>query len=192
MDQAKTSLSLRCPDHQSQFIGMLNVDPDAKKIAYCYECIERNNEDGIIIKTLKSLPSYLKESSGFYEKCRQRAQSVGEPPVNYIEELSKKGECLEKFSKYIDQEKDRVKKSFEEIRKNVIQIINQKEKECLDLLDKEVLGLSEAFLQFEKLLLKGWPKVSDSQATYPELDVFMQKISKIENIDQLQAFMAGV
>ena len=68
--------------------------------------------------------------------------NIGEPPANFLEELSKKGERLERFSKHIDQEKEKVKKSFEEIRKNVIQVIGQKEATCLELIDKEILDFS--------------------------------------------------
>jgi len=192
MEQAKLLLSLKCPQHKDQLIGVLDTNLASQKLGYCYDCIVENSMQGTVPKTIKSLDGYLKETSEFYEKCRQRAHIIGEPPVNYIEELSKKGERLERLSHHIDQEKDKVMKNFEEIRKNVIQIIDQKEQQCLELLDKEISGLSEVYLHLEKLLARGWPKLSEVEGMYPELEVLKQKISKIENTEQLQGFMAEV
>ena len=191
MEKTKLTLSLQCPNHE-MVVGMLNVDPNAQKIGYCYECIAENGADGTFLQTLKTVPGYLKDSSSFYEKCRQRVYNTGEPPAEYVEELAKKGERLEKLSKHIDEEKDKMKKSFEEIRKTVIEIIDKKEKECLELLDKEIVGLSEAYSKFERLLMMGWPKPSDIQNIYPDIDTLRQRISKIESIDQLKAFMTGI
>ena len=185
------SFSLQCPEHNTP-IGMLNIDPYAQKIGYCFECIEQSEKNGAPIKTLKTISSILSDCSGFYEKCRERARNTGEPPAKFLGELSKKGERLEKLSKHIDEEKDRVKKSFEEIRKIALQIVSEKEKECLESLDREVSDLSEAYQKLEKLISRGWPKPSDIQALYPELDALKQRIAKIENIDQLEGFMAEV
>jgi len=38
----------------------------------------------------------------------------------------------------------------------------------------------------------GWPKPSDIQNIYPGLDILKQRISKVENMDQLRAFMTGI
>ncbi len=100
MEKAKFSLSLQCPDH-NMVIGMLNLDPNAQKIGYCYECIEENERNGTNLKALKSVSSYLNECSSFYEKCRQRVDNAGEPPAEYTEKLSLQGESLEKLSKHI-------------------------------------------------------------------------------------------
>ena len=189
MDKVELPLSLRCPDHRAHVIGMLNVHPNANKIGYCYECIAEDDGDSTLCRTLKFVSNYLDDCSLFYEKCRQRTRNAGEPPADYIEELSKKEERLEKLSKHIAVEKDKVRTSFEEIRKTVIQIIDEKEEECLEVLDKEILGLSEAYLEYEKLLTMGWPKPSDIQSVFPETDALQQRMSQIESMDQLQAFI---
>jgi len=186
MEKAKRSLSLICPEHEMP-IGMLNTDPNAKKIGYCYECIDES--DGTV--NLKSVASYLKDIASAFEACRQRA-SACEPPAEYLEELSKKGERLVRLSQHIDSEKDRVKKGFEEVRKKVTQVIDQKEKDYLERLDREITGLSELYLRFEKHIFTGRLRASDLQAMYPDLDVLKQRLSKVENIDQLQAFMVGI
>ena len=103
---------------------MLNIAPNAKKTGYCYECIAHNGRDGTPFETLKTVSTYLKDSSVFYEKCRQRAQTVGDPPAEFLEELSKKGELLDRMSKHIGQEKEKVRRGFEEIRKTVMKIIH--------------------------------------------------------------------
>jgi len=191
MNQTKLSLSLQCPDH-NVVVGMLNIDPNAQKVGYCYGCIEESEKNGTAIQNLKSVSGYLNDCSSFYEKCRQRVVNAGEPPAEYIEKLSKQGERLEKLSKHIDEEKDKVKKTFEEIRKTVLRIVDQKEKECFELLDKEIWDLSEAHREFEKLLTIGWPKPSDLSNIYPDVDALRERVSKIDSLDQLRAFVAGI
>jgi len=188
MEQANLSLSLQCPDH-GLAIGMLSTDLNAKKIGYCDECIAENGEDATFLQTLKTVSNYLKDTSSFYEKCRQRVSHAGQPPANFLEELSKKEERLEKLSRHIDEEKDKIKKSFEEIRKNVMQIINKKEKEFLELLDKEISCLSGAYLWLEKIVTARWPEPSEIQNVYPDVGSLEQGMSKIQDMNQLQVFM---
>jgi len=135
--------------------------------------------------------SYLKDTSSFYEKCRQRALDVGEPPAKYLDELSRKGEHLEKLSKHIKEEKGKLKRSFEELQKTLMQIIDEKEKECFQLLNKEILDLAEEYKYYEKLMMAG-AKPADTQNIFPGADILEQKMSQIENMSQLRAFMVGI
>jgi hypothetical protein len=192
MEKVKQSFSLQCPAHPAEKIGLLNVDHKAKKIGYCYDCLGESDEDGAVIKALKPVSSYLKDTSNFYEKCRQRAHNDGEPPAEFLEELSKKGERNDNFLQHIDQEKCRVEKSFNEIRRIVEQIINDKEKECFELLDKETSRLLEAYRDYENLFMIGWPKPSDIQNIFPGIDQLKERMSQIKSMDQLQAFMTGI
>jgi len=138
------------------------------------------------------LTDYLNETSDFYNKCRQRAQNVGEPPLKFTDELSKKAERLESFSRHIEEEKQKVKGRFEEIKKYTLEMIDLKEKECIGLLEDEVSELSDLYMQWEELLVKEWPKSSDIEARYPTSDVLEQRMSRFVNLDQLQAFVKGV
>jgi len=192
MNKVEPSLSLRCPTHEAHIIGMLDPKPNAEKIGYCYECIAENCGNGSLPQTLRTVSTYLKDSSAFYEKCRQRVKNIGEPPAKFVEELSKEGERRENFSQHINQEKDKVRKNFDKIRKIMNQIINEKEQECLELLEKEILGLSDAYNKYQKLFRMGWPNPSDIQNLYPGIDVLGQRASQIENMDQLRAFMTGI
>jgi len=138
------------------------------------------------------LTDYLNEPSDFYNKCRQRAQNLGEPPLKFTDELSKKAERLESFSRHIDEEKQKVKGRFEEIKRYTLEMIDLKEKECIRLLEDEVSELSDLYMQWEELLVKEWPKSSDIEARYPTSDVLEQRMSRFVNLDQLQAFVKGV
>jgi len=107
----------------------------------------------------------------------------------------KKGDRLETLSKHIDQEKQRVKERFEEIRKNVLEIIDSKEKECLKLLEDENTGFSDLYEQYEKLVITGWLKLSDkieTETIYPTAEVLEQKISRIGSLDRLEAFVKEI
>ena len=57
MSQAKLSFSLRCPDpnHGDQVIGSLNLDPNARKIGYCFDCRDEVKEnDTAIFKSVSN------------------------------------------------------------------------------------------------------------------------------------------
>jgi len=192
MDQAKPLISIQCPEHKAQFIGTIDTDSNAKKLGYCYECILESHEKGTFPQKMRTPVKYLQETSDFYNKCRQRAHNAGDPPVEYINELAKKAERLEMLSKHIDQEKQKVTQRFEDIRKNMLAMIEVKEKECLKLLEDQISRLSDLYKQYEKLLATGWFKPSDLEAIYPTSDALEQKLSKIDNIDQLQTFLKGV
>jgi len=192
MDQNRL-ISIRCPQHPSYFIEALNLDPNTPKLGYCCGCIIESLTKRTLPQNLKTFEDYLKETSDFYDNCRQRVQNSGEPPVQYTEELSEKAERLEKLSKHVDSEKQKVKKKFDEIRKSVLEIIDTKEKECFGLLEAEISGLSELYTQCEKLLKTGWGKFGDDiEATYPTAETLKQKISRIGNMDQLEGFMKEV
>jgi len=193
MTQTSSLISILCPEHQSQHIGALDIDSNAQKLGYCLECITRDFGGITLPKSIRAFPDYLKETSSFYAKCRQQVQDAGEPPGEYQDELSKKAERLENLSKHVEEEQQRVKNQFSKIRKNVLQLINLKEKECLNLLEKEISGLSEIYEQYENLLKTGWAKFSDDiEAIYPTADALQQRISRITNMDQLQAFVRGI
>jgi len=192
MDQAKPLISIQCPEHKCQTIGILDINCSAKKLGYCYECMIESHTKDVLPKTMRTIADYLKDTSDFYSRCRQRVNNAGEAPAEYVEELAKKAERLEMLSKHVDKEKSKVKGRFDEIRKNVLEIIDLKEKECIRLLEEEVSGLSDLYTQYEKLLVTGWLKFSDIDAIYPTSDALEQRISKIVNLDQLQAFVKGV
>jgi len=192
MTQAKSFISIQCPEHQAQYIGILDTNCSAKKLGYCFERITKDNVGAQLPKTVRTMADYLKETSDFYNKCRQRAHNTDEPPSKFTDELSKKAERLERLSRHIENEKQKVKGRFEEVRKNILEVIHLKEKECIRLLEDEITGLSSLYTQCEELIAKGWPQISDLEARYPTSNVLEQRISRIANLDQLQAFVKGV
>jgi len=118
---------------------------------------------------------------------------MDEPPPKYQEELSKKGERFEMFSRHINEGKQKVTRRFGDIRQNALELIALKENECIRLLDEELLSLSDAYRQYEKFLQLGWKKFSDHlEAIYPTVDVLQQRISRIVDMDQLQVFVKEV
>jgi len=163
-----------------------------KKLGYCIECILESHDKGTFPQKTRTPAKYLQETSDFYNKCRQRAHNAGEPPAEYVNELAKKAERLEMLSKHIDKEKRKVKERFEDIRKSMLDIIDLKEKECLKLLEDEVLGLSDLYTEYEKLLATGWLKASDVEGVYPTSDALEQRLSKIANMEHVQAFVKEV
>jgi len=193
MTKVQPSCSIICPDHESKAIGILDTDPDAMKLGYCFECITKTHTTGSLPKTIRTFAEYVDETSDFYKKCRQRLEDAGEPPEEYDHELSKKGERLEKLRKHIEKETMKVKERFKEIRESILKMIDMKEKECLRLLEEGAEGLQDLYVQFEKLLKTGWIRFADDvEATFPSGDALGQKISRISSLDQLQALTREV
>jgi len=193
MDQIIPSISIPCLEHESQSIGVLDFSSDPKKLGYCCMCLVESQAKGSFPQKLKPIQDYVKETFDFYTKGRQRLSSMDEPPSEYQDELSKKGERFEKFSRHIDEEKQKVTRRFEDIRQKALELIALKEKECMRLLDEELSSLSDAYRQYERLLKLGWKKFSDqSEAVYPTDDVLQQRVSRIIDIDQLQVFVKEV
>jgi len=193
MDQINPSISIPCPEHNSQSIGVLDTTSNAKKLGYCCLCLVESQTKGSFPQNIKSIQDFLKETFDFYERGRQRPRSMDEPPSEYQEELSKKGEHFEIFSRHINGGKQKVTTRFGEIRQNALELIALKENECIRLLDEELSSLSDAYRQYEKFLQLGWKKFSDHfEAIYPTVDVLQQRISRIVDMDQLQVFVKEV
>jgi len=193
MDQTPLFCSIQCPDHQSEKIVFLNIDPNAQKLGHCNQCITKTYGGTTLPKTIKNFMEYVEETSSFNQKCQQNVQSAGTPPCEYLEMLEKEREQIDKLTEHVKEEKRKIEEIFDEIKKSAVSIIDLKKEEYLQLLNAEISSLSDLYRQSKKLITSSWStNFSHIEETYPTSETLKERMSQICDLDQLQAFVKGV
>lgn len=180
---------VQCPVHTSEVIQRVNMNINAKKQIYCLECALQSENPKALLATLETLPNFVKAAAVFYRGQRGNIRTSFGPDQEYTQILVEQKEKLKQLSEHIEHEKVKVETTFEEIIMEVIEKINQKKKECLSNLDKQLANLQSHYLSFEKQLKKAFPQQHDLEFLYPSKEEIEKRLSHLRNAAELESFV---
>ena len=189
MNNLNLPVMIPCPIHTSEVIQRIDMNISAKKQIFCLECALQSENPKALLATLETLPNFVKAAAMFYRNKKGLAHSSLGPEPEYVEILHKQAEKIKSLSEHIDHEKAKVEATFEEIIMEVIDKINEKKKECLDNLDKQLVNMRNHYTSFEKQLKKAYPRPEDMDYLYPSKEEIERRLSKLRNSAELESFV---
>jgi len=192
IDHARLSPSVLCPIHQDQIVSMIDSEHHAPQPLYCCLCILECNSQNTLPKTLMTYQDYLTEAAKFYQETKRRIVFGEEAPAEYTEWLGQRTTRLNTLTNNFNDQKTKVKETFDEIRKSVLDFIQQQENEYISLIDKEFTVISNTYERFEKVLKAGWPQPEDMSFLCPTRDQLGEKLSRATDAKQLEAMIKGI
>ena len=111
MQRAKLPAHCLCPFHPFDVIQKITIDSHATKHLYCNQCIIEE-EVPTSQSHLLSIEEFLNLAAQSYSEAREKAQTTPDPPIEYLNVLSKKAENLDKLTKHINRQKDHIEQAF--------------------------------------------------------------------------------
>jgi hypothetical protein len=192
MESSIKDISIKCELHTKESIRRICLDPYCEKSVFCIECIlgggDKVSEEH---EQLVSMEEFLSKAAKFYEDNMKRADKKEEPPSNLTAVFSLESEQLEKLSKHIEYQKERVDKITSELILRFSLICNQKRDEIHAALNKELHTFRYNYQYFEKTLKKHFPNGSE-EGLFPTKKELLEKIQKISSGGPLFAFVKDI
>jgi len=192
MDSKKISVSAFCPHHPSEHIQRIDLNPNAAQRLYCLECILGQNNPSLLSSKLKTIGDFINMASEFYTLSQRHVKVAEHPPSDFQDLIAQQGEKLEKLNQHIDQEKIKIENYFIKIAEELSSLLSQKKQIYLQALDQQLLKLQGWFISFEKQVRKIYPTSEDISLYFPSKENLIDKIQKITNYIQLEAFIKNI
>jgi len=179
------------PEHSDEIIIMIDRDPEAQKLLYCCLCMMEQSTRNLLPKTLTTFKAFINDTSQTYEKAKIKACKRGEAPPELADQLSKKAEFLEKLTNHLNQEKAKLNIAFDDIRESILSIIDQKQKNYIDMIDEELQAACDLFEKFERVLITGWPKTTDLPQIFPSIVDIEQRLTRVDDPSRLESIVGS-
>lgn len=188
----KLHIDITCSKHPSETVQRVSIDAHADKHLYCPECILQQEHDMTCSKPqFTTFNEFISSAAAFYLHQKDSA-TISSIPDEYSQAIVKKDHVLQDLTDHISVQKKKVESVFDEITKEVLAVITERKNDYLYTLDQQVLNLRHWYVFIEKQLKKSFPSQEDIPQLFPSKEDLEDRLSKISNIIQLQAFVRNI
>lgn len=185
-------VNIPCALHPKETIARIDVEFGAEKELYCVECLLNMTNPGRIGQSLKPLYEFVNMAAKFYDQNRKTVTEGSEAPSEYTSILSTRDELIETLTQHIEDEKQKVRISFDDLTQVVIGELNRKCQEHIAALDQELTNFKYGYTFFEKQLNKVYPQGDSSDTLYPSHDDLVAKFNDIGSVQELHSLIRGI
>ena len=185
--------NIACPLHEDQTILKIDPSVNAKQVLYCIECVLESNNLKELPSSLLTLDKFINTAALHYSaSCFSPGETKSDPPLEFLDVLSSKGENLSKLEKNIDHGKKVIENIFKDLTDVIIEKINLKKKEYLQILDEQKASACNKYTFFEKQLKRTFPKQEDLLFLNPSKDELKTRLTKINTFSELSTYVKGI
>jgi len=191
-------IQINCLKHTSQLVQRIDPNLSVKKHLYCFECILESDDPKSLYSTLPSLSDYISSISTPYGPTSE-SEADTEIPKEYLDVLCEQDQILEKYAKYISQEKERILVFFNEIKKALVDIIETMKTNYFQSLDDQLVKLKHQYSFFEKELKKAYNKSCGVDLQFPSTRHLKKRVNAVQNashfhdlIDEIKQDLAQI
>ena len=183
-----------CPLHEDQAIQKIDSNADAKQMLYCIECVIDASSQNTLPSNLVTLDKFVSTASLYFSLQYQDLKPNPEVkiPTELTDILSAKGENLSRLQESTKNEKKVIEELFNHLAGVLVEKVNQKKKEYLQIVEDQMINACRTYELFEKQLKTAYPKAEDLDGLFPSKANLQTRLKKIANASELRIFVQGL
>ena len=183
-----------CPLHEDQSVQKIDSNPDAKQMLYCIECVIDASSQNTLPSNLTTLDKFVSAASLYYSVKSQDLKpnpDVKVPP-EFLDVLSTKGENLSRLEECTKKEKKSIEDVFSHLTVVLVEKINQKKREYLQMVEEQMANACSNYALFEKQLKRTYPKAEDVAVLFPSKTDLQARLKKVATASELKTFVNDI
>ena len=183
-----------CPLHEDQIIQKINSSTNAKQMLYCIECVIDASSQNILPSTLTTLDKFVSTAGLYYLAKSQDLKPDSEVKIapEFNDVLSTKGENLSRLEESTKKEKKFIEDVFAHLTVVLVEKLNQKKREYLQIIEEQMANACNNYALFEKQLKRAYPKAEDMAVLFPSKTDLQARLKKVVTASELKTFIQDV
>ena len=154
--ETTADIEINCFKHPTEKIQRVNPNINSKSHVFCLECLLEDDQKQYS-KDLLSVPEFLAIANDFYKNNQQKSATELKVPPEYIAVFDEQSKVLLGLKDHLLQEKQKVGKLFDKIKKEFIESLEAQRAACFAELDQQLERLQYWHVFFEKRLRMTYP-----------------------------------
>ena len=186
--------AISCPIHEDQIIQKIDSSTNAKQMLYCIECVIDASSQNTLPPNLTTLDKFVSTASLYYSgKSKDLKPNPDvKVPNEFLDVLSSKGENLSRLEEYTKKEKKFIEDTFSHLTVVLVEKVNQKKREYLQMVEEQMANACNNYALFEKQLKRAYPKPEDVAVLFPSKIDLQARIKKAVTASDLKIFVQDV
>jgi len=183
--------SFNCNLHPSEPIQRVCLDQGVENSLRCIECI-LNSTDKASKGSIISLNDFLRDAAKHYENHRGVRKLGNVAPEELVQFLSHQDEKIEKLSRHIEEEKQRLSAAFDSLIEEFTKQCSSQKEEAFQLLDKQVITLKLNYSYYKSKIDQYYGSDSEDKSSLTDKEVLIEKINKCQDTNEMEVLIKNI
>lgn len=170
-----------CLDHPSEPIARIDPTESSERDLYCTECLFNAKDPQALGRRVQKIDAFLTEVANCFSQHTPKNIEKSEVPKEFSEVLDQRSEFISLVSQRIESEKTKLGKIFDQISASAQEIITQKRKQYMTLLDNQLENFTLKLSSLDNQIGKAYPDPEKIHLFYPTLQQLTSRVQEVKD-----------